>query len=177
MTVAQVKKEQHIVDHLLFCWQMEDLVRAANFDRDSLKEWAERQAEAEGTSPEEEVHWLLALADDLKASKAVEEGHSSQVQETMMELAHLHELLVGALVDAAYQEAYNEAKPLLDELTKRIQRDMHPVEKLSIGLYGWLVLRMKKTEVSAETESAMVGLRNWANELARGYLKIYFGKS
>jgi hypothetical protein len=44
-----------------------------------------------------------------------------------------------------------------------------------IGLYGWLVLRLKKEAVSAETESAMVGLRNWANALARGYVRVYFG--
>jgi hypothetical protein len=55
MTVAQVKKEQHIVDYLLYCWQMEDLVRAATFDADALRNWAEKQAEAEGTHVEEEV--------------------------------------------------------------------------------------------------------------------------
>jgi len=176
MTVAQVKKEQHIVDYLLYCWQMEDLVRAATFDADALRNWAEQQAEAEGTHVEEEVRWLLALAEDMKSSGVEEQGHCSQVQDTMMELAHLHELLVGAMVDSKYLEAYREARPLLDELTKRLDRDMHPVEKLSLGLYGWLVMRMKKTEVSAETESAMVGLRTWANELAKGHLKVYYGK-
>ncbi|MDA0903301.1 MAG: DUF4924 family protein [Bacteroidetes bacterium] len=176
MTVAQVKKEQHIVDYLLFCWQMEDLVRAAKFDVAMLQNWAEQQAEDEGTHPEEEVQWLLGLAADMKTSGAQEQGHCNQVQETMMELAHLHELLVGAMVDSNYQEAFREARPLLDELTKRLDRDMHPVEKLSMGLYGWLVMRMKKTEVSAETESAMVGLRTWANELAKGHLKVYYGR-
>ena len=35
---------------------------------------------------------------------------------------------------------------------------------------------MRKETVSVETESAMVGLRNWANALAKGHLKVYYGK-
>ena len=31
MTVAARKKQEHIVDHVLYCWQMEDLVRASQF--------------------------------------------------------------------------------------------------------------------------------------------------
>ena len=48
MTVAQRKKQEHIVDHLLYCLQMEDLIRAAQFQPQLLQQWAEKQAEAEG---------------------------------------------------------------------------------------------------------------------------------
>lgn len=65
---------------------------------------------------------------------------------------------------------------MLEDLSKKIDKQTHPVEQLMVGLYGWLVLRMKKEAVSAETESAMVGLRNWANALARGHMKVYYGK-
>ena len=48
-----------------------------------------------------------------------------------------------------------------------------PSSNYVIGLYGWLVLRMKKQAVERmETlQEAMVGLRNWANALAKGHLK------
>ena len=93
-----------------------------------------------------------------------------------MELAHLHELLLGAMADAEYKEAFESAEPFLKELGAKSERQVHPVEQLVIGLYGWLVLRMKKEKVSAETEAAMVGLRNWANALAKGHLKVYYGQ-
>ena len=51
MTVAQRKKQEHIVDHVLYCLQMEDLIRAAQFQPRLLQQWAEQQAEAEGTDP------------------------------------------------------------------------------------------------------------------------------
>ena len=176
MTVAQRKKQEHIVDHLLYCLQMEDLIRAAQFQPQLLQQWAEKQAEAEGTDPAEEETWLLTMAYSLRDSGAVEQGHSSTVQETMMELAHLHELLLGAMADAEYKGAFEAAEPFLKELGAKSERQVHPVEQLVIGLYGWLVLRLKKERVSAETEAAMVGLRNWANALAKGHLKVYYGQ-
>lgn len=175
MTVAQRKKQEHIVDHVLYCLQMEDLIRAAQFQPTVLQQWAEQQANAEGTDPQEEERWLLKMAHSLRDSGAVEQGHASEVKETLMELAHLHELLLGAMADAEYKEAFDAAEPFLKELGTKSERQVHPVEQLVIGLYGWLVLRMKKQAVSAETEAAMVGLRNWANALAKGHLKVYFG--
>ena len=50
MTVAQRKKQEHIVDHVLYCLQMEDLIRAAQFQPQLLQQWAEQQAQAERES-------------------------------------------------------------------------------------------------------------------------------
>ena len=175
MTVAQRKKEEHIVDHLLYCLQMEDFIRAAQFQPTVLQQWAQKQSAAEGTDAMEEERWLLKMAHSLRDSGAVEKGHASDVQETLMELAHLHELLIGPLDDSAYKESFATAEPLLQELGTKSESSVHPVEQLVIGLYGWLVLRIKKQAISAETEAAMVGLRNWANALAKGHLKVYFG--
>jgi very-short-patch-repair endonuclease len=53
----------------------------------------------------------------------------------------------------------------------------HPVERMLTALYGWLVLRMRKEEVSLETEAAMVAIREMANSLAKGHIRIYSGQS
>jgi hypothetical protein len=44
------------------------------------------------------------------------------------------------------------------------------------ALYGWLVLKMRKEEVSLETQSALQPIREMANALARGHVKVYQGK-
>lgn len=174
-TVSDRKKREHIVDHLLYCFQIEDLIRAAQFQPQLLKEWACKQAETEGTDADLEERWLLNMAQSLRDANALEHGHCSDVQETLMELAHLHELLLGVMADESYKSAFSEAEPFLKELAKKSDKQVHPVEQLVIGLYGWLLLRMKKEQISAETEAAMVGLRNWANSLAKGHLRVYFG--
>jgi hypothetical protein len=35
---------------------------------------------------------------------------------------------------------------------------------------------MKKQPISPETESGFVALRNWANELAKGHLRVYYNE-
>ena len=139
MTVAQRKKQEHIVDHLLYCWQIEDLVRAAQFQPTVLQQWAEQQAHTEGTDPAEEERWLLGVAHSLRDSGAVDHGHCSEVQETLMELAHLHELLLGAMADAAYKSAFDQASPFVKELAAKTEKEVHPVEQLVIGLYLSLI--------------------------------------
>ena len=56
----------------------------------------------------------------------------------MMELAHLHELLLGVMADANYKQAFEAAEPLLEDLAKRADKEAHPVEQMVVGLYGWL---------------------------------------
>ena len=50
MILAESKKKAHIVEYLLFLWQIEDLVRAAGFDPNVLEKWAEDTANTEGTT-------------------------------------------------------------------------------------------------------------------------------
>jgi hypothetical protein len=86
-------------------------------------------------------------------------------------------MLLGPLEDMRYKEAFAEADPMLCDLVAKQKEDIsHPVEQMLIGLYGWLLLRMKKQPISPETESGFVALRNWANELAKGHLRVYYNE-
>lgn len=176
MIVAEAKKKAHIVEYILFLWQIEDLIRAADFNPTVLENWAADTANRECTDPEKEKEWIVALAADLRSQGKIESGHAHQVSEPLVELAHLHEMLLGPLEDLRYKETFETAKPMLDELkAKQPDSAAHPVEQLLIGLYGWLMLRMRKQAVSAETEAGFVAFRNWANALAKGHLKVYYG--
>ena len=94
----------------------------------------------------------------------------------MVELAHLHEMLLGPLENLRYKESYDVAEPLIKELSaKQPGPAGHPVEQLLIALYGLLMLRIGKQEISAETEAGFVAFRNWANSLAKGHIEVYYG--
>jgi hypothetical protein len=176
MTLSESKKKAHIVEYILFLWQIEDLVRAADFNPAVLENWAEDTANQEGTDPEKEKEWIVSLAADLRSEGKMEMGHATSVSEPLVELAHLHEMLLGPLEDLRYKEAFETAEPMIKELSaKQPGPSGHPVEQLLIALYGWLMLRMKKQAVSAETEAGFVAFRNWANALAKGHIRVYYG--
>lgn len=175
MILAETKKKEHIVEYILFLWQIEDLIRASKFNPDILEGWADETSMREGTDPDMEKEWIVRIAQSMRLEGKEELGHITEVSEPLVELAHLHEMLIGALEDLRYKEAFETAKPFLKELSAK-QKDeaIHPVEKLLIGLYGWLILRMKKQSISPESEAGFVAFRNWANALARGHVKVYY---
>ncbi len=176
MILAETKKKAHIVEYILFLWQIEDLVRAAQFDPNVLEKWAEDTANSEGSDPEREKEWIVSMAADMRSQDKIESGHVAAVSETMVELAHLHEMLIGPMEDKRYKEAFEVAEPMMKELSvKQPGPASHPVEQLLVVLYGFLLLRLQKKSISAETESGFVAFRNWANVLAKGHIQIYYG--
>ena len=118
MILAESKKKAHIVEYLLFLWQIEDLVRAAGFDPNVLEKWAEDTANSEGTDPEKEKEWIVSIAADMRSQGKTEAGHVSSVSESMVELAHLHEMLLGPLEDKRYKEAFEIAEPMMRSLAQ-----------------------------------------------------------
>jgi hypothetical protein len=169
-TNADRIKAAHIVEYVLYLWQVEDLVRAADFDEGTMRSMVEEQGE-------DEVRWLLQYAQAMQREGVREQGHTGEANQALTELAMLHDLLLATLKDADYRAAHEAALPFLTELEgKNAQagvRAMHPIELVCVTLYGWLVLRMSKREVSAETEAAMVAVRNLANALGSGHRRVY----
>lgn len=169
-TNADRIKAAHIVEYVLYLWQVEDLVRAAEFDEAVMRSMVEDQGEAE-------VSWLLNYAQTMQREGMKSQGHTGEANQALTELALLHDLLLSTLKDPDYTAAYEVTAPFIKELeTKNAQagiRPMHPIELMCVTLYGWLILRMSKREVSAETEAAMVAMRNLANALGAGHRRVY----
>ena len=170
VTHAERIKSTHIVEYVLYLWQVEDLVRAAGFEEEVLASTVHDQGAAE-------VEWLLNFAQTMKREGVEKSGHTGEANQVLTELAMLHDLLLGALKDEAYAAAHEAAMPFLKELEEKNAqggvRAMHPIELMCVTLYGWLVLRMGKQAVSAETEAGMVAMRNFANALGAGHRRVY----
>ncbi|MDA0913172.1 MAG: DUF4924 family protein [Bacteroidetes bacterium] len=170
-SVAAEKQKTHIVEYVLYVWQMEDVLRATQFSENSIRDML-------GASSGPDLDWLIELARKMKAEKLEEKGHVSSILEVQTELALLHDLLTGPMEDEVYVSAFETAQPVLREfeeqkMTKGLH---HPTEVMLTALYGWLVLKMQKKSVSPETQAALQPIREMANSLARGHVRIYQGK-
>lgn len=170
-TTAAQKKQAHIVEYVLYVWQMEDLLRAAGFEESVLLGLFQNQ---DG----EDLKWLMDLGRKMQAEQKTESGHVADIIEVQTELALLHDLLTGPMEDEIYVSAFETAEPVLREFEGQKMNDgmRHPTEVMLTALYGLLVLKMKKEEVSLETQAAMQPIREMANALARGHVRVYQGK-
>ena len=108
MILSDTKKKEHIVEYILFLWQIEDLIRAAKFNPEILEGWAEETSMREDTDPDREKEWIVGLAQSMRIEGKEESGHITKVSEPLVELAHLHEMLLGTVEDLRYKEAFEK---------------------------------------------------------------------
>ena len=114
MTTAEEKRDQHIVEYILYVWQMEDLVRAVNLDLAALR--THLSSAYQGDRLEAELMWFGDLIQTLKREKKTAKGHVGALDEVMIELTYLHRTLMDVLKDEEYKSAVEAAKPHLDEM-------------------------------------------------------------
>lgn len=173
---AEEKRKSNIAEYILYMWQMEDIVRAAAFNGEVLDRFAESYSE-DPERQEIEKRWLRKLAVELDTIKLRRQGHVSEVREVMVELVYLHQTLINVYEDSAYIALYSEAKPYLAEYLQKAGTNFgSEVEAYLTALYGLMILRLRKTPISAETEEAMNSFSRIMGKLAGEYKRMKTGE-
>jgi hypothetical protein len=177
MTIAERKYAENIAEYVIYMWQMQDLLRAVNFDVESLESFLRSFLPSEEKIQEEKI-WFEGLAKSMKRSGAEEKGNVEEVQEVISELNLLHTTLNTLLRDDEYIAANERAKENLDAYRERANgKALGEVEAYLTALYGLMVLRLRKQEISEETKNAMKTFSDVMVLLALQYNRMKKGES
>jgi hypothetical protein len=157
MLIAKDKRKSNIAEYVLYMWQVEDLLRAFNFDSDKL------YMALFGTQnyPEEQVeeikYWYSNLSEMMKIENVRTSGHVQVVKNVLSEMTDLHFNLLHETKDGKYIQIVYGAATNLVEFRRRnnIADDISDIELCLMALYGVLMLKLQKKEVSKETTLAM----------------------
>jgi hypothetical protein len=104
-------------------------------------------------------------------------GHLKIVTGVVNELYELHKRLIFESKVPEYIKVYNDAKPNIDAFQDKLKMPgINDIEVCFYGLYGLLLLRLKKKEVSPETSEAMQTFTNILGLLSKYYHNIEQGK-
>jgi len=177
MLIALEKKEKNISEYLLYMWQLEDLFRANHLDEKRIHEFLIHPLELNENKKAQIWDWYLDLIQKMRKQQLEKSGHLSELNEILAELNYLHQTLITVSRDPKYLEHYASAKAHL-ELLKSKSNKLHQneVETALNGLYGLLLLRLKKREISDETEKAMASFSKFIAYLTAVYHKIKRGE-
>lgn len=176
MLIAQEKKENNIAEYLLYMWQLEDLFRAHQLNEASLKNLLIDSLELDDKKKDFIWNWYKDLLNDMRSQGIEITGHRSELVEIMNELTYLHQTLIKVSRDPKYLELYAIAKTHLDFLkSKSANEKLSDIEVAMNGLYGLLLLRLKKSEVSKETQAAMATFSKMIAYLVATYHKLKKG--
>jgi hypothetical protein len=127
-----ILKKNNIAEYILYLWQIEDYLRA-------FPEQAEANQE------------LQDLNNMMHQENIMERGHLQIAQNALVELENLHNDLLDQ--EATYRAAMIRLTPALNILKSKTDRPtMSDVEACLILLYQIMLLKLKKSPISSETE-------------------------
>lgn len=173
MIIAKAKKRENIAEYVLYMWQIEDLIRAHNFDIEKIFKNIINKFDQPQPVKNEIRNWYEGLIDLFKGEGIVKSGHLQFVQNTVNELNELHLHLLKSPEHLDYIDVYNQARDGIIELTNKSKGNVaNEIEACFNGLYGILVLRLQQKTISPSTAEAMGQISKLIALLSRKF-KLY----
>jgi len=173
MLIANQKRQENIAEYILYMWQVEDIIRACNFDINLIEQRVISQYSGSVRTMDEVKEWYVDLILMMHEEQIKITGHLRFVNDIIDEMQRLHYNLVHIIKDKKYMELYYIAASNIREFEKRLDgKSSGEIETCLSAVYALLLLRLQKKEVSQETLDAM---HTFSNLLA--LLSAYFKKS
>ncbi|MDR2954039.1 MAG: DUF4924 family protein [Prevotella sp.] len=177
MLIAQQLKEENIAEYLIYMWQVEDLIRAGNLDIDKIEEQIISQFNQPDNVKKEIREWYENLIDMMRRENVVDSGHLIINKNIISELTELHIRLLKKADEDKYSEQYYRTLPFIVELrSKSPDKDIPELETCFSALYGFLLMKLQKKEISGETQAAISQIGTFLRLLTQKYKDEKKGK-
>lgn len=168
MLISRQKKKENIIEYILYMWQIEDLIRAYNFDLVAIEREIISQFDLDGETHREMVEWYDNLIQLMINEDVQEKGHIQAIKNIVEDLSRLHSRLLESPFVPEYKEEFENLLPYIKELlTKTNIEDKNLVEILIEALYGYLLLKISKAKISKQTQEATEKISNFLSLLAK----------
>ena len=153
MFTASQKKRENIAEYLLYMWQIEDLIRANLLDIDKIEQNIINQyTNLDENQKKELKEWYESLIDMMRREEVADKGHIQLNKNTIIQLDDLHKRLLADNKFADYAAEFYNTLPYIVELrAKAGNNKAGEIETCFNLLYGLLMLRLAKKEISEET--------------------------
>ena len=137
MIIAQKKRKENIAEYLLYMWQVEDLIRANNFDMDSIKRTVISHYEQPEEVKEQIAQWYEEIINMMREEGVMEKGHIQLNKNVIITLTDLHLKLLKTPKEMIYGAAYYKTLPYIVQLrSKSGGNDLPELETCFSAVYG-----------------------------------------
>ena len=172
MFVAQELRKKNIAEYLLYMWQIEDTIRAFDCQLRRIRdEWVAQYNYSE-EQKDEEIDWFGNLIRMMNQEGCREKGHLQINKVTMQTLIELHEQLLQSTKFPFYNAEYYKVLPFIVELrNKGADKEENEIETCCNTLYGVMLLRLQKKEITPNTAHAVKEITTFIGMLSDYYHK------
>lgn len=172
MYISQDLRKKNIAEYLLYMWQTEDTIRAFGCSLSRIRREYVDRFDYTDEQKEEVVDWFGNLIRMMNEEGCRERGHLQINKVVMMQLEELHAQLLASTKFPFYTSEYYKVLPFIVELRNRgANKEENEVETCFNSLYGVMMLRLQKKQISPDTEHAVKEITMLIGMLNDYYLK------
>ena len=172
MYIADELRKKNIAEYLLYMGQVEDTIRAFGCQLSRIRREYISQFDYTDEQKDEETDWYGNLIRMMNEEGCREKGHLTINKVTLWNLEELHRKLLDSTNFPFYNAAYYKVLPFIVELRNRgVDKSEDEIETCFNSLYGVMMLRLQKKEISQQTLHAVKEISSFISMLNDYYLK------
>jgi len=171
MFISQKLRKTNIAEYVLYMWQVEDIIRAYNCDLTRIRKEYISRFELNEEEKEEMTDWYGNLIRMIREEGKTTNGHIQIIKIVIQQMTELHEQLLQSPKFPFYSSEYYKVLPFIVELRGKGDKEIGEIETCLNALYGVMLLRIQKKEVSASTQNAVKEITTFLSMLSDYYKK------
>ena len=172
MFISKQLKDKNIAEYLIYMWQVEDMIRANGCDMEKIKRNIIDAYPLTEEQKAEMTQWYMDLIEMMDREGVKEKGHLQMNKNVITWFTDLHLQLLRSPKFPYYNSAYYKALPYIVELrAKGADKEEPALETCFEALYGILLLKLQKKEISEETKKAQEAISTLLAMLSNYYIE------
>lgn len=159
MYIAQAKRKENIAEYILYLWQLEDLLRAMDFNAENIYANLIIPSGGDAKQQSAQLTWYLDMIDIMRREDILKSGHMEHTMHLIGELQELHEQLLKLPTGEEYRKLYSRVAPELAALRSSLGKEnVSDVELFFRSLYAVVLYRIKGDEQHSNTVAGVIEL-------------------
>ncbi len=167
MLIAKQKRKENIAEYILYLYQVEDLIRAFQLDLDLIEAQLVSKYQTDDKTRKEILDWYTNLVMMMKKEGTSESGHLQFISNLIFDLNEVHLKLMDSEKDEMYVKTFQAVAGVITELKQKNKQAINDIQTSLDAIYGYLLLKMQKKEVTMETSEAVKRLSSWLSALSK----------
>ena len=171
MFIAQELRKQSIAEYLLYMWQVEDIIRAYDCSLTRLRREYIEHFDYTEEQKEDLTDWYGNLINMMRREGKTQQGHLQINEIIVQDLGEMNARLLQSTKFPFYTAEYYRVLPFIVELRNRGGKEYGEIETCLNALYGTMILRLQKKEISQDTAHAIKEITTFIGMLSDYYIK------
>jgi hypothetical protein len=173
MLIAQELRKTNIAEYILYMWQIEDSLRACSFDAEKINLQLVRRFNPDENLGKEISGWYNNLAVMMEKEHIQEKGHLQVLVNLVNDLNEFHLKMLEIQKDQEYVRLYRQNQEAIHESMQKMAIETeNEVEACLNALYGFMLLKLKKSEISMQTQKTIEGFGRMIGHLSARYIQF-----